>query len=60
MRSLLPELSPATAGLYNGADDYMKMGKWIMLRINDKTALRDYVKILAVKLPPKVKEESVL
>lgn len=55
MESILPALSPATAELYNNAGDYMKMGKWIMLRINDATTLEDYKKILAVKLPPKAK-----
>lgn len=31
----------------------MKIGKWMMLRINNKQALDDYIKIIAVKLPPK-------
>ncbi|HHW32432.1 MAG TPA: DUF3788 family protein [Clostridiaceae bacterium] len=45
MQSILPDLSPATAELYNKAGDYMKMGKWIMLQINDSTTLEDYKKI---------------
>ena len=40
MESILPALSPAAAELYNNAGDYMKMGKWIMLRINDATTRR--------------------
>lgn len=55
MRSILPDLSPATAELYNNAGDYMGMGKWMMLRINDSSTLEDYKKILAVKLPPRAR-----
>lgn len=55
MRSILPDLSPATAELCNKADDYMGMGKWMMLRINDPTTLQDYMKILTVKLPPRAR-----
>ncbi|MGB4694960.1 MAG: DUF3788 domain-containing protein [Bacilli bacterium] len=55
MQSILPDLSPKTAELYNKAGDYMKMGKWIMFQINDSTTLEDYKKILTVKLQPKVK-----
>lgn len=45
-------LSEQTANLHRLAGDYMKLGKWMMLRINDKQVLDDYMKIVAVKLPP--------
>lgn len=51
MQLILPELSPATAGLYNNAGDYMQMGRWMMLKINDSTTLEDYKKIITAKLP---------
>lgn len=53
MESTLPLLSEPTANLYLSASDYMKMGKWMMLRIDNKQILEDYKKIIAVKLPPK-------
>lgn len=56
MKAILPDLSPAAAELYNNAGDYMKMGKWIMLQINNPTALEDYKKIMAVKLPPQIRK----
>lgn len=54
MEKILPGLSEQTANLYRSAGDYMKLGKWMMLRINDKQVLDDYMKIVAVKSPPKI------
>jgi len=54
MDKMVPLLSPATAEQWGQAGDYMKLGKWMMMRIADKERLEDYKKILAVKLPPKV------
>lgn len=50
MQAILPELTNATAALYNTAGDYMKLGKWLMLRIDTPEALEDVKKIIAVKL----------
>jgi hypothetical protein len=53
MEAILPMLSPEIAELYRNAGDFMKMGKWIMFRINDEAGIRDYKNMIAVKLPPK-------
>jgi len=53
MEKLLPELSEYTAGLYRNAGDYMKIGKWMMLKADNKNVFDDYKKIVTVKLPPK-------
>lgn len=50
MQAILPELTGATAALYRAAGDYMKMGKWLMLRVDAPEALEDLKKIIAVKL----------
>jgi hypothetical protein len=50
MAAILPELSVATAEKYRAAGDYMKMGKWLMLRVDTPEALEDIKKIIAVKL----------
>jgi len=53
MESILPSLSEKTAELYRNAGDYMKMGKYMIFRIDEERLLEDYKKIAAVKLPPK-------
>lgn len=53
MEKALPELSEAAAEMYRNAGDYMKMGKWMMLRVDTPEALRDLEKILAVKFSVK-------
>lgn len=50
MAKILPELSDSAAELYRTAGDYMKMGKWMMLRIDTPEALEDLQRILAVKM----------
>ncbi len=50
MEEILPELTHATAELYRAAGDYMKMGKWLMLRVDTPETLEDLLKILAVKM----------
>ena len=52
MEAILPSLSTETAELYRNAGDYMKIGKYMMLRINSRETMEDYKKIIAVKLPP--------
>jgi hypothetical protein len=53
MERILPELSDYTADLYRNAGDYMKIGKWMMLKADSAQVFEDYKKIAAVKLPPK-------
>ncbi|NLA86994.1 MAG: DUF3788 domain-containing protein [Clostridiales bacterium] len=55
METILPSLSKETATLYRNAGDYMKIGRYMMLRIDSKETLEDYKKIVSVKLPPPVK-----
>jgi len=47
---ILPELSEPVAGLVRAAGDYMKMGKWLMLRIDTPEALEDLKRIIAAKM----------
>jgi len=49
MTNALPLLSEQTACLYQTAGDYMKIGKWMMLRIDNQQILEDYKRIVAVK-----------
>ena len=49
MDAALPELSPALAERWHGAGDYMKMGKWMMFRVESARDLEDYERICAVK-----------
>jgi hypothetical protein len=50
MSAILPALSAATAKMYQTAGDYMKMGKWMMLRVDSPEALEDLKKIIDVKM----------
>ena len=54
MEHILPELSKYTSNLYRNAGDFMKIGKWMMLKADKKRIFEDYKKIVAVKLPPKI------
>ncbi len=56
MEAILPSLSKETAALYRNAGDYMKIGKYMMLRIDSRETMEDYKKIVAVKLPPPEKK----
>ncbi len=53
MEDILQKLSGNTAELFRQAGDYMKMGKWMMFRINDKVGLEDYKNLISVKLSPR-------
>ena len=53
MQKILPELSGYTADLYRNAGDYMKIGKWMMLKADNKKIFEDYKRIVTLKLPPK-------
>lgn len=50
---VLPELSPKMRELYQNAGDYMKMGKWMMFRIEEESDLEDYKRLCSLKLKPK-------
>jgi hypothetical protein len=56
MEAILPTLSKGTAEAYRNAGDYMKIGKYMMLRIDSIETMEDYKKIIAVKLPPPAKK----
>lgn len=44
------------AGVNDYAQDYMKMGKWLMFQVNSETSLKDYKLLMSVKLHPKKQE----
>lgn len=48
-------LSAKMREYYDNAGDYMKMGKWIMFRIESETDLDDYKLLMSVKMQPKFK-----
>jgi len=50
MQSALPELSPAIAQKYTQAEDFMKIGKWIMFQISSRKELEDFFRICELKL----------
>lgn len=47
------ELSPEMCELYDNAQDYMKIGKWLMFRISSERGLQDYKLLMSAKLQPK-------
>ena len=53
MERILPDLSAYTADSYRQAGDFMKTGKWMMLKADNAQVFEDYKKIVEVKLPPK-------
>jgi len=53
MEILRNELSPEMRVQYDNAQDYMKMGRWIMFRISSDTDLRDYKLLMSIKMKPK-------
>ena len=52
--AILSKINPEIAELYRQAGDYMRLGKWMMFRINDASGVEDYKKIISVKMLPKV------
>ncbi len=52
---IMHEVSPRMRDLYKNAGDYMKMGRWMMFRIENKSDLEDYKRLCTVKLKPKIK-----
>lgn len=53
MEMLRNELSPGMRSQYDDAQDYMKMGKWMMFRISSDTDLQDYKLLMRTKMKPK-------
>jgi hypothetical protein len=53
MEKLRNELSPEMREQYDNAQDYMKMGKWMMFRINTDVDLREYKLLMSIKIKPK-------
>lgn len=53
MELLLPVLGDYTADSYRKAGDYMKIGKWMMLKADSEQVFEDYKKICGLKLPVK-------
>jgi len=50
MRAALPELGKELARLYLEAEDFMKIGKWMMFQIRNREELEDFYKICDIKL----------
>lgn len=53
MELLRNVLSPEMRTQYDNDQDYMKMGRWMMFRINNESDLRDYKLLMSVKMKPK-------
>lgn len=47
------DLSPVMQERYKNAQDYMKMGRWMMFQIINQKDLEDYKILMSVKLKPK-------
>ena len=54
MKMLRNELSPEICAQYDNAQDYMKMGRWMMFRISSDTDLHDYKLLMSIKMKPKI------
>lgn len=53
MEMLRSVLSPEMRAQYDNAQDYMKMGRWMMFRVDNDAYLRDYMLLMSVKMKPK-------
>lgn len=47
------ELSPKFRSYYESADDYMKMGRWMMFPVQSVEDFEDYKKLCHLKMKPK-------
>jgi hypothetical protein len=52
MEMIKSKLSPDMLERYNKAQDYMKMGKWMMFKIEKKNDLDDYMLLMSAKMQP--------
>lgn len=53
MEILRKKLSPEIRVQYDNAQDYMKIGRWMMFQISSDTDLRDYKLLMSIKMKPK-------
>lgn len=53
MEILRNELSPEMRAQYDNAQDYMKMGRWMMFRVSSDTDLQDYKLLISIKMKPR-------
>ena len=53
VKAIKTGLSPKMREYYDNAGDYMKMGKWMMFRIENEADLNDYKLLMSVKMQPK-------
>lgn len=52
MEVIKQQLSPKMREIYDNSQDYMKMGRWMMFRIEKKEDLDDYILLMSAKMPP--------
>ena len=52
MGMLMNHLSPQMRARYGSAQDYMKMGKWMMFDIRNDSDLQDYKLLMSIKMTP--------
>jgi hypothetical protein len=43
---------------YDAAQDYMKIGRWMMFKISSKRDLKDYKLLMSVKMAAKPKKKK--
>ena len=53
MKTLKPKLSAAMRARFDAAQDYMKVGRWMMFQVTSKTDLNDYIVLMSAKMEPK-------
>ncbi len=53
MEGIRERLSDRMRDMYDNAPDYMKMGKWMMFRIESETDLNDYKLLISAKMQPR-------
>ena len=49
VKDIINELSTVMRDRYENAQDYMKMGKWMMFPVKNETDLKDYLLLISVK-----------
>jgi hypothetical protein len=55
MKTIYNNLSSKMRVCYDNAGDYMKMGKWLMFRVENEDDLNDYKLLMTAKMQPKTK-----
>lgn len=54
VEAVIDRFTPETAEQYRNANDYMKIGKYMMMRIDSPEKMEDYKTIIAVKMSAKI------